>query len=234
MEVFMIHQQPLWRMCFGNIVTTTLSSSIKEEFNVKKTQMEPSNYYEEKSKRQFVNENKKTTKEKLMEAEEKSGDWKETAKDVGTDLVVGVLGGGLAAAAIGKPSLLVGLVISGYAHHTKNKILSALGLGMMASGTMSALTGKSQAPNMADRLGAFKDELKRKLFLDKLLPTKKPSLEGINSLTEEKREIVVPTASDFAMNEKTKSEAIDIHTELNGSQISIDKYFDWDFNERIY
>lgn len=130
--------------------------------------MDTSNYYEDKTKRQFLNETSKKPKQKVEEQDKKPQVWKETAKGVGTDLVIGVLGGGLAAALIGKSSFLVGLVVSGYGHYAQNKIISALGLGIMASGTMSALNSKGEEPKIAERLVAFKEELKRKLFLDKI------------------------------------------------------------------
>lgn len=140
--------------------------------------MDNQNYYEDKENRQFFNKTAKVPKQKPEQEEKEPEKWKETAKGVGTDLVIGVLGGGLLAAAIGRPAFLVGLAVSGYGHYAQNKVISALGLGIMASGTMSALNKKGEDPNMKERLIAFREELKRKIYLDKLLPVGKESLSA--------------------------------------------------------
>ena len=105
---------------------------------------------------------------------------KSTAEGMGRDILVGVLGGGVAAALLGKYSFIVGLGLSGYGHFSDNKTVMALGLGMMATGTFTALTGKKQdvkkpmSDRIKERLEAFKDELKQKVFLDKILVDEKP------------------------------------------------------------
>ena len=48
--------------------------------------------------------------------------------------------GGFAGAAIGRPSLLIGLVASGAGHYLENKLLSSLGMGLMASNNFSTKT----------------------------------------------------------------------------------------------
>lgn len=134
--------------------------------------MKTTNYYADKPNRQFLNGKKKLSGTNSYLLKGKNEKWKETAKDVGKDLLIGVLGGGLAAATIGKSSFLVGLTLSAYGHHTENKSLSTLGLGMMASGSMSALNSQCKTPALQERLKLFQDELKRKLFLEKLNPPK--------------------------------------------------------------
>jgi len=203
--------------------------------------MEASNYYEDKANRQFLKEKNKTIKNKSEESETKPEKWKDTAKDVGTDLVVGVLGGGLVAAAIGKPAFLVGLAISSYGHYSENKNISALGLGMMASGTMTAINGKTGAPTLSERLNEFKEELKRKLFIDKIFVSdKKSTVNGI-----ETKELVTdskPAISDFlAMENLAKQQMLDFGgEELNGKVESKKNYYnledfdDWRTNGRIY
>ncbi|MBA3680496.1 MAG: hypothetical protein H0W73_04935 [Bacteroidetes bacterium] len=97
---------------------------------------------------------------------------KQTGEGLLRDVAIGVIGGGLASALLGRYSFLLGLGLTGYGHYSENKMLSALGLGMMASGTFSALTGKDQDKNkpigekVTERFGAFKSEMKRKLWLD--------------------------------------------------------------------
>lgn len=206
--------------------------------------MESTNYYEDKANRQFLNETNKISKRKFEQPEEKPEKWKDTAKGVGTDLLVGVLGGGLAAATIGKPAFLVGLVISGYGHYTENKVISALGLGMMASGTMTAFNGKTQAPNLPDRLKEFQEELKRKLFLDKLFPaTKKDSVNGVEQILEKQRTPIKKSAtSDFLSNDEIEKPTINNSpsSELNGTvekkknPFTNNHFDDWRTNGRIY
>src|SRR5688572_3267353 len=123
--------------------------------------METTNYYADKSNRKLLNGKKKSARIKSEVSSDKNEKWKETAKDVGKDLLVGVMGGGLASATIGKPSFLVGLVLSAYGHHTENKSVSALGLGMMASSSMTALNSQGKAPKLPERLKLFQEELKR-------------------------------------------------------------------------
>lgn len=103
---------------------------------------------------------------------------KTTAEGIGRDVLIGVLGGGLASALLGRYSFIVGLGVAGFGHYSENKALSALGLGMMASGTFMALTGKKQdekkpkSERIKERLEAFKEELKQKFFFDKVLSEK--------------------------------------------------------------
>ena len=66
---------------------------------------------------------------------------KDAATELGKDLVVGVIGGGVAGAVLGRLSFIVGAAVSGVGHYAKSRIASALGLGMMASGTYQAMSG---------------------------------------------------------------------------------------------
>src|SRR5258708_16117902 len=56
-----------------------------------------------------------------------------TAVETGKDLLIGVVGGGLAGAAIGKSSLLAGILVTGAGHYMNNRYVQLVGLGMMAS-----------------------------------------------------------------------------------------------------
>lgn len=108
-------------------------------------------------------ENEKSNKDKF----------KSTAEGLGRDLILGVIGGGLAGAILGRYSFVLGLGVAGLGHYSENKMLSALGLGMMATGTYQALTGKEQDPSkplmekVTERVEAFKSDFKRKLWIDK-------------------------------------------------------------------
>jgi hypothetical protein len=176
--------------------------------------MEQSNYYEDRKKRQFLDntsqKNKSTGQskpEKIEKEESQQEKLTRTAKDVGTDVLVGVLGGGLGAVISGSYSFMAGLVVSGFGHYTKNKYLSSLGLGIMASSSMKAAQGVKQDPNasmltnMQERVKAFGQELQRKL----LIPTKKQSeLKTESNLngTQQKQNNNMPPAQAFEMINK--------------------------------
>lgn len=113
------------------------------------------------------------------------GNAKNTALETGKDILVGVLGGGLLAAVIGKPSLVVGVVTTGAGHYTDNKLIQMLGIGMMAaggfqkSGTVSGLEGLA---GVKERLQAFKESISEKFYLDKILKKKAAGTNGIGEL----------------------------------------------------
>ncbi|MES2565480.1 MAG: hypothetical protein V4565_01360 [Bacteroidota bacterium] len=103
---------------------------------------------------------------------------KDAATELGKDLVVGVIGGGVAGAVLGRLSFVVGAAVSGVGHFAKSRIASALGLGMMASGTYQSLSGMNGKPasgldGVKERLLALKDDMKKRIFLDKVLKAKK-------------------------------------------------------------
>lgn len=114
---------------------------------------------------------------------------KDAATELGKDIVVGVIGGGVAGAALGRLSFLVGAAVSGVGHFAKSRLASALGLGMMASGTYQTVSGMNGKPaegleGVKERLLALKDDMKKRVFLDKVLKAKTPKTEvnGTNGL----------------------------------------------------
>jgi hypothetical protein len=113
------------------------------------------------------------------------GNGKNTALETGKDILVGVLGGGLIGAAIGKPSMIVGIVTTGAGHYTGNKLIQLLGIGMMAangfqkSGTVSGLEG---VDGLKERLQAFKESMSDKFYLDKIMKKKATATNGIGEL----------------------------------------------------
>lgn len=114
---------------------------------------------------------------------------KDVATELGKDIVVGVIGGGVAGAALGRLSFLVGAAVSGVGHFAKSRLASALGLGMMASGTYQTVSGMNGKPaegleGVKERLLALKDDMKKRVFLDKVLKAKAPKTEenGTNGL----------------------------------------------------
>lgn len=114
---------------------------------------------------------------------------KDAATELGKDIVVGVIGGGVAGAALGRLSFLVGAAVSGVGHFAKSRLASALGLGMMASGTYQTVSGMNGKPaegleGVKERLLALKDDMKKRVFLDKVLKAKTPKTDenGTNGL----------------------------------------------------
>lgn len=108
------------------------------------------------------------------------GDAKNSAIETAKDVVVGVVGGGLAGAALGKFSLLAGAVITGIGHYTKSRLASIFGVGMMATGGlvqseagMKGMEDKDMLEGAKERVLAFKDSFPKRIFLDKLLSSKK-------------------------------------------------------------
>ncbi|MEP7374719.1 MAG: hypothetical protein ABI675_15090 [Chitinophagaceae bacterium] len=101
------------------------------------------------------------------------------------DLVLVVLGGGVIAAVSGKVALPVGFIITGTGYYTNNKILQLLGAGTMAAngfqktGTVQGLDGLD---GVKERLQAYKESLKEKFFIDKLLKKKETTTSGIGEV----------------------------------------------------
>jgi hypothetical protein len=103
------------------------------------------------------------------------GKLKDSALETGKDLLVGVIGGGVVGAIIGKPSLLVGLLTTGAGHYTNNRLVQLLGLGMMAANgfqTKTTVSGLEGLDGVKERLQAYKESFKDKLYLDKIIKPK--------------------------------------------------------------
>ena len=113
------------------------------------------------------------------------GDAKNTMLETGKDILIGVLGGGLIGAAIGKPSMIVGIITTGAGHYTGNKLVQILGIGMMAangfqkSTTVSGLEGLD---GVKERLQDYKESMKDKFYLDKIMKKKAGTTSGIGEL----------------------------------------------------
>lgn len=132
---------------------------------------------------------KKARKKHLLGFIPDTGNPKQAVIDTGKDLLIGAIGGGLAGAILGRSSLLVGIAVTGISNYLKLRAGTSFGIGMMASGgyqTMSSVNGPSQNgfEGVKERMQAFKEDLKQKLFLDKILKTKKAdeSTDGIGDV----------------------------------------------------
>lgn len=102
---------------------------------------------------------------------------KDAAVELGKDIVVGVIGGGVAGALLGRLSFFVGAAVTGVGHFVKSRVTSVLGMGMMASGTFQSMQGvngepKTELEGVKERLLTLKDDMKRRIFLDKVLKSK--------------------------------------------------------------
>lgn len=113
------------------------------------------------------------------------GDAKNTMLETGKDILIGVLGGGLIGAAIGKPSMVVGIVTTGAGHYTGNKLIQLLGIGMMAANgfqkSNATVSGLEGMDGVKERLQAFKESMKDRFYLDKIIK-KKAGTNGIGEL----------------------------------------------------
>jgi hypothetical protein len=112
------------------------------------------------------------------------GNAKNTFVETGKDILIGVLGGGLIGAVIGKPSLAVGIVTTGVGHYTNNKLVQILGFGIMAANGFQKSSGVSGLEGLAgvkERLEAYKASMKEKLYLDKIMK-KVSATNGIGDL----------------------------------------------------
>ncbi len=110
----------------------------------------------------------------LTHTQETKGDIKQSAIETVKDIAIGVLGGGLVGAAIGRPSLIVGIGVTGAGHYMGNRMASLFGIGMMAangfqqSKSVQGLDGMDME-SIKGRMNAYKDNFAEKLYLDKVL-----------------------------------------------------------------
>lgn len=72
------------------------------------------------------------------------GDIKNSLLETGKELLVTVIIGGVAGAAIGRPSLLIGAGVKGVGHYMGYRMLSLLGVGMMASDGFQSKSGTTR------------------------------------------------------------------------------------------
>lgn len=123
---------------------------------------------------------------------EAKGNIGKSALAMGTDVVVGGVLGMVAGRLIGRSSIFVGMAFSSAGHYFGNQPTTAFGVGMMATGGYQAV-GFSGPANLMDTLktrwNTVKEDLKYKLFLDKIIKKKKPedasqTEEGTNGMGE--------------------------------------------------
>lgn len=96
------------------------------------------------------------------------------------DIVIGVVGGGLAGAICGRASLPLGALVTGVGHYMGNRMATAFGIGIMASAINvkeKAVSGTEEQGIMDginERVDSFKTQLSQKFFIDKFLKKSSP------------------------------------------------------------
>lgn len=124
----------------------------------------------------------------MNERLETKGDFKNTLLESGKDILIGVLGGGLIGAVIGKPALAVGLVTTGAGHYTGNKLVQLLGIGIMTANTFQnispSVSGLEGLDGVKERLKAYRESMKEKFYLDKLMKKKVATQTATNGIGE--------------------------------------------------
>ena len=126
--------------------------------------MATKNQYAENSKKKSILQNLTSGNVKLKA--------KDAAVNTLQDLVLGMVVGGAVGSAIGRPSLLTGILVTGIGHYAQSRVISSIGFGIMASGFQKK-SDLSGLDGVKERLNSFKDDLKHRLYLDKLLKGKK-------------------------------------------------------------
>ncbi len=118
------------------------------------------------------------------------GNVKNSLMETGKDLLIGVIGGGVAGAVIGRASLILGAGVTLASYYFGSREAAMFGVGMMAANGFQKMTGTVNGPEdlegldgVKDRLLTFKDSFSQKLWLDKILK-KKPAAKPTNGLGE--------------------------------------------------
>jgi len=103
------------------------------------------------------------------------GDIKNSGIETLKSLGFGVIGGGVAGAAVGKSSLAWGALATFAGHFAQSTPLTSFGLGMMASGGYQIGQGAVNGGEVSgldgakERVKAFTSNLKQRMYLDKII-----------------------------------------------------------------
>ncbi|MFZ5552488.1 MAG: hypothetical protein ACOZCO_05175 [Bacteroidota bacterium] len=123
------------------------------------------NKYEKKKDRKSLKERMKNPKTHLKDA----------GQGLLRDLVVGVVAGGATGAIVGRPSLVIGLVVNAAGHFMEMPGISSFGMGMMASngfqgeGITVGGTEPTAMERAKQRLLNYKNNFTQKIYLDKIM-----------------------------------------------------------------
>ena len=143
------------------------------------------------SKRRKNNRQAKAQKKKLlsglMQPLETKSNIQNTLVETGKDLLIGVVGGGFAGAAIGKPSLIIGVLSTGAGHFFKNRLLVSFGMGMMASNgfqskSVKGVQGTQGIEGIKERMATYKNSFLEKTYIDKIKALASKDKQGTDGL----------------------------------------------------
>jgi hypothetical protein len=100
------------------------------------------------------------------------GNVKNTMLETSKELLITVIGGGLLGAAIGKPSLVIGLLATGTGLMAANGFQNAKGVN-----------GLDGLDGVKERVQAYKENFSEKLYLDKIIKSKTTkAVNGVGAL----------------------------------------------------
>jgi hypothetical protein len=162
------------------------------------------------------------------------GNVKNTALETGKDILVGVLGGGLIGAAIGKPSLIVGIVTTGVGHYSGNKLTQLLGLGIMAANGFqknATVSGLEGLDGVKERIQAYKESFSEKLYLDKI--KKKTSSSGTTSGFGDLQYFSYPNG-DLAALDAIEDQLTDSAMQFQGGEMPELEIGELDMEDRLF
>lgn len=98
-------------------------------------------------------------------------------------LALSAVGGAFAGAAMGKPSFYSGLVTTIIGGVARVPIVTNFGIGMMICGGYQTVSLNGRGLNGAkDRIRAFTEDFKQRMYLDKVLKPKTPAIEGLGNV----------------------------------------------------
>ncbi len=122
----------------------------------------------------------------LLRQLETEGDAKNSLYEMLKDGAIVLVGAGIGAA-IGRPSLLVGLGTSFVGHYINQPRLTALGMGLIATGGYKVASGVNGAEiggleGAKERLKSFASNVKSNLYIDKLIKSDSEGTGGLGQV----------------------------------------------------
>jgi hypothetical protein len=160
------------------------------------------------NKKNRYEERKKGLLHGITNSLDTKGNIQHSAVETLKDVVIGVVGGGLAGAICGRASLPVGALVTGVGHYMGNRMATAFGIGIMASAINikeKGVSGNEEQGIMDginERVDSFKTQLSQKFFLDKFLKKTSAKPETTNGVGE----VEYYASSASAVNELQGSE----------------------------
>lgn len=175
------------------------------------------------SKNHYVKRHKKNTLlGAITQTQETKGDIKGSLIETGKDILM-VVSGGAVGVAIGRASFVSGLGVTTIGHYMKNRWITSLGIGMMAAPIIPTTSTVSGVPTSGlegakERLLAFKDDMSKKLFLDKF---KKGNTEDVSGTMGEVQYFNYPEDSgDLSASELDMRALDELEDKINSSASS--------------